>query len=65
MAKKFKGTSHTGDIKEALASAIAKAAAGDTGADSLIKWRLSDIKGQQGGFVGNSELTVTIEATIN
>jgi hypothetical protein len=59
----YEGTSHTENLSEALASAIAAAAADAQGADFMTKWELKSIKGTQGGFIGNRIITVTIEAS--
>ena len=65
MEQNFTGVSiPKGDVQEALEAAI-KAAEAEllptkTG-EPIIFWRLVEIKGERGGFVGNS-LTVTISA---
>ncbi len=59
---RFTGTADNGDINVALALAIQAAREG-LGAD-LVLWTLLVISGANGGFVGQNDLTVEIEASI-
>lgn len=59
---KFEGTSNQGDFNEALQKAIAAALEGLS--STLITWRLLEVSGENGGFVGANNLTVTIEAQV-
>lgn len=54
------GTSDKGDLQEALNIAVATALSSASGADRLIKWKLECVSGEEGGFVGISEMTVEI-----
>lgn len=57
---KFEGTSKNGDIQEALAEAIAAAKAGLR--TDLVRWRLEELSGEDGGFVLVRDITVRIHA---
>ena len=59
---RFPGTSNNGDFQEALMLAIAAAKEG-LGAD-LVTWTLLLVYGANGGFVGQNDLTVEIEASV-
>jgi hypothetical protein len=58
----FTGTSHRGDIEEAIANAIREAMGSSQGDDALIKWTIKKISGQRGGIAGLNEISVTIAA---
>jgi hypothetical protein len=60
---RFEGTSNQGDFNEALQNAIAAAKDGLT--TSFVTWKLLDVSGQNGGFVGVNDLTVSIEAQVH
>lgn len=57
---RYSGTADNGDINEALRLAI-KAAKEGLGAD-LVTWVLLIVSGANGGFAGQNDLTVEIEA---
>jgi hypothetical protein len=57
---KFEGTSKSGDLQEALGIAIA-AAKGGLKTD-LVKWKLEEVSGENGGFVLVTDLTAKISA---
>jgi hypothetical protein len=59
--QKYSGTSNKGDFTEALDSAIAAAKSGLS--TTLVKWTLGQVSGLNGGFVGQNDLTVEIEAS--
>jgi|SoiMetStandDraft_5_1073268.scaffolds.fasta_scaffold19814_3 hypothetical protein len=59
---KFTGTSEDGDFQEALKNAIAAAHAASGGADKIIKWKLDDVTGENGGLITIDKLYVTIQA---
>lgn len=62
--QQFQGTSEGEDLQSALQSAIAQAIEAfikDT-ADQRIAWKLIEISGSRGGFIGERTVTVTIEA---
>ena len=59
--KTFEGTSDKENLSEALAAAIA--AARDGMAGSLFLWEIESIKGERGGVVGATKITVAIKAT--
>ena len=61
-AARFEGTSNQGDFTEALQNAIA--AAKDGLSSTLVTWKLLEVSGQNGGFVGVNELTVSIQADV-
>ena len=54
------GTSKNGDFSEALSAAIN--AALEQNASDFVAWRLTDVSGAFGGFVGENTLTVTISS---
>jgi hypothetical protein len=60
--QRFSGTSGKGDFHEALNLAIADAMSG-LGTD-LVKWTLLLVSGVNGGFRGQNDLTVEIEAAV-
>ncbi|MEH1867102.1 MAG: hypothetical protein V7K69_19120 [Nostoc sp.] len=60
----FQGTSKEGDFQSALLEATNKALdalRGDV-SDQRIAWKLIEISGSKGGFLGENAITVTIEA---
>lgn len=59
---RFSGTADNGDINVALALAVqaAKEGLGST----LVVWTLLVVSGANGGFVGQNDLTVEIEASV-
>jgi hypothetical protein len=59
---RYTGTSNNQDFNEALRLAVNAAKEG-LGAD-LVVWTLLIVSGANGGFVGQTDLTVEIEATI-
>ena len=59
---RYSGTADNGDINVALALAI-KAAKEGLGAD-FVRWTLLLVYGANGGFAGQNDLTVEIEASI-
>ena len=59
---KFSGTADNGDINVALRLAIEAAKEG-LGAD-LVTWTLLRVYGANGGFVGQNDTTVDIEASV-
>lgn len=61
-SRKFEGTSSYGDIYEALDNAVA--AAKDELLTDLVEWKLNNLSGVYGGFVGAKDLTITIEAKV-
>lgn len=62
--QQFQGTSDAGDFQSALQEAISKAleALSAGVADQRISWKLIEVSGINGGFVGENKITVTIEA---
>jgi hypothetical protein len=58
----FSGTSKKGDIQDALTQAIETAKAKLT--TDLVQWKLVTIEGENGGFVEEANLTVTIDAHV-
>ena len=59
---RYSGTADNGDINLALHLAI-KAAKEGLGSD-IVLWTLLVISGANGGFVGQNDLTVEIEASV-
>jgi len=59
---RYSGTADNGDINIALRLAIQAAKEG-LGAD-LVQWVLLVVYGANGGFAGQNDLTVEIEASI-
>lgn len=59
---RYSGTADNGDISVALRLAIEAAKEG-LGSD-LVQWTLLLVYGANGGFVGQNDLTVEIEASI-
>lgn len=59
---RFSGTADNGDINVALALAVqaAKEGLGST----IVVWTLLVVSGANGGFVGQNDLTVEIEASV-
>ncbi|MFL6196576.1 MAG: hypothetical protein ACJ75H_20510 [Thermoanaerobaculia bacterium] len=59
---RYSGTADNGDINAALALAVeaAKEGLGST----IVVWTLLVVSGANGGFVGQNDLTVEIEASI-
>ena len=58
----FEGKSTNGNIEEALEAAIA-AAKGGLHTD-LVVWQLEQVSGENGGFVGVRDVTVSIHAQV-
>ena len=64
----FQGTSQAGDFQSALQEAINEALTafsfidGAAISDQRIAWKLIEISGSKGGFLGEKTITVTIEA---
>jgi hypothetical protein len=58
---KFTGTSKVGDFQEALRNAIKAALDASDGADILIKWKIDNVTGENGGIDGRDILNVTIQ----
>ena len=61
MSKEFEGVSENGNIEEAINLAIQRAKAG-SGPTDHVSWELVGIKGVNGGFILQNQLTVTISA---
>jgi|JFJP01.1.fsa_nt_gi hypothetical protein len=63
----FQGTSKEGDFQSALLEAANKAleALSIGTSDQRIAWKLIEISGSKGGFLGENTITVTIEAQSN
>ena len=59
---RYSGTADNGDINIALALAVQAAKEG-LGAD-LVRWTLLVTYGANGGFAGQNDLTVEIEASV-
>jgi hypothetical protein len=59
---RYSGTADNGDINVALRLAIAAAKEG-LGSD-FVTWTLLRVSGANGGFVGQNDLTVEIEASV-
>ena len=59
---RYTGTSDNSDFNEALLLAIAAAKEG-LGSD-FVTWVLLVVTGANGGFAGQNDLTVEIEATV-
>lgn len=59
---RYSGTADNGDINVALALAI-KAAKEGLGSD-IVTWTLLIVFGANGGFAGQNDLTVEIEASV-
>lgn len=59
---RYSGTADNGDFNVALRLAIEAAKEG-LGSD-LVRWTLLLVYGANGGFVGQNDLTVEIEASI-
>jgi hypothetical protein len=59
---RYTGTSDNSDINEALRLAIMAAKEG-LGSD-FVTWTMLVVSGANGGFVGQNDLTVEIEATV-
>ncbi|MFL6198409.1 MAG: hypothetical protein ACJ76J_04475 [Thermoanaerobaculia bacterium] len=59
---RYSGTADNGDINVALRLAIQAAKEG-LGAD-LVTWTLLVVFGENGGFAGQNDLTVEIEASV-
>jgi hypothetical protein len=59
---RYSGTADNGDINVALALAVAAAKEG-LGSD-FVKWILLVAHGANGGFVGQNDITVEIEASV-
>lgn len=66
--QQFQGTSKEGDFQSALGEAISEALKalsfidGTVISDQRIAWKLIETSGSQGGFLGETTITVTIEA---
>ncbi len=54
------GTSNTGNLQEAISKAVSNALQTTTGADMLVKWKLGNITGEEGGIACVTKLAVTI-----
>jgi hypothetical protein len=63
MGKEFSGTSKNGDFQEALSKAIDLAKRG-LGPTDFVRWKLTNMTGENGGFVLQNDLTVTIDAEV-
>lgn len=61
--KFFKGVSEKGNFQEALTNAVNAALQDSPTKDDIVKWRLYDVIGTQGGKRGINMLTVKIAAT--
>jgi hypothetical protein len=58
----FEGKSTNGNIEDALEAAIAAAKQGLT--TDLVVWQLEKVSGENGGFVGVNDVTVSIHAQV-
>jgi hypothetical protein len=58
----YSGTSTGGNFAEALSQAIKAAKIGLQ--SDLVKWKITRIEGEDGGFVLKNDLTVTILASV-
>jgi flavin-binding protein dodecin len=59
----YEGTSDRGSIQQALDNAVDRAARDLPGADRLVRYRVLDISGEQGGIRGLNVVRVRIELT--
>lgn len=59
----YTGTSETGDFQAALRNAIANAQRSLPGRDRLIRYRVREITGENGGIQGLNRVQVSIELT--
>jgi hypothetical protein len=57
----YEGVSQHGNLEEALNDAVARAQRDLPGADRMVRWRLREVSGEQGGIRGARTLRVTIE----
>src|SRR5947209_307929 len=57
----YEGVSNTGEFQQALDRAVAGAMRALPGADRMVRYRVRDITGEQGGIRGVNTLRVTIE----
>ena len=62
--QQFQGTSKEGDFQSAINEALKFLSFidGATISDQRIAWKLIEISGSKGGFLGENAITVTIEA---
>jgi Intracellular proteinase inhibitor len=60
-ARTFEGVSQHGNLQEALNDAVAKALKSLPGADRMVRYRLREVTGEQGGIAGVNVVRVTIE----
>ena len=59
----YEGVSNQGDIQEALDDAVARALRALPGADRMVRYRVREIAGEQGGIRGATVVRVAIEVT--
>lgn len=57
----YEGVSRRGNLQEALDDAVARALRALPGADRMVRYRVREITGEQGGIAGVNVLRVTIE----
>lgn len=57
----FEGSSDRGSVQEALDRAVASAQSSLPGADRMVRYRVRDITGEQGGIAGVNRVRVSIE----
>lgn len=57
----YEGVSPRGEFQEALNAAVAKALGALPGADRMVRYRVREITGEQGGIAGANTLRVVIE----
>src|SRR5262245_56001629 len=62
-ARTYGGASPRGNFQEALNDAVAQAMRAQPGADRLVRYRLREVTGEQGGIAGINLIRVTIELT--
>lgn len=56
----YQGTSERGNLQEALNNAVARALREMPGADRMVRYRVQDISGEQGGIRGTNTIRVNI-----
>ena len=59
----YTGTSRRGSLQEALETAVGQAARAQRGADRLVRYRVREITGEQGGIAATNTVSVSIELT--
>jgi hypothetical protein len=59
----YQGVSDTGEFQQALDRAVAAALRAQPGADRMVRYRVREITGEQGGIAGVNSLRVEIEVS--